>query len=157
MAELLCIRHTHFLSPRRTAILHFPTFLTARHSLSSGQWDMSLSDMCHYQDRSLKVFHSQSSMSFLFLAIWNGAHMGATWREWSNRMKKACVLESPLENSHPTGNTHSRTEDEQKINFYSIRLQRFQGLSIKAASVTFSHLFIWLSPHLAYKFLKMFI
>ena len=106
MAEILCIHQTHSLSPGHTAI-HFPTFLAVRHGLNSGQWDVSKSDLCHCQDWLFKSLHSQSSMSFPLPAIWNRAHVGATcWRQRSNRMKGACVLESPLENSHPTGNTH---------------------------------------------------
>ena len=59
-------------------------------------------------------------------------------------MKGACILESPLENSHPTGNTHTGVCVEQEINFYFMRLLRFQGLSFEAVSVTCRHLPVYL-------------
>lgn len=72
-------------------------------------------------------------------------------------MEEACIPESPVDKSHPTGNAHTGMSLSKKYTFIVLGYWDFRAYILKQLVLqSVKHLFIWLSPHSIYKFLKVF-
>lgn len=78
LAEMLYIQQTCFFCVGYTTTLHSLAFLQVRCGLSSDQWDMGESDLCHYLDWSLEAFHAQSPTPLPLPTTWNGDYPEST-------------------------------------------------------------------------------